>query len=285
MLQFAANLASSPDEILERMRQNIARKGITRFSPSNLTLPRKFALACYGPSLLDTWERMRGQSVVSVSGAHDFLVERGIIPIYHVECDSRPHKAAFLQKPQEMTTYLIASCCHSSIFEQLQGFKIRMWHRDEGNISARIRELLLQLDPGSQLVQGGTTVGGRALNLLLRLGARKIDIHGMDCSYRGEQVWAGSHSGEIHKSRFKNKVAGKIFETSTTMYNAMVDFFDLLEYTGHRRCEYIVHGDGMLAWTLAGMGRKEVNSQKDLLNPVDRTVVKEDTSQSMVYEF
>ena len=62
-------------------------------------------IACYGPSLTDhiprlVEEALEGPSnIISVSGAHDFLIGRGITPHYHVECDPRPHKADNINKP------------------------------------------------------------------------------------------------------------------------------------------------------------------------------------------
>jgi uncharacterized Rossmann fold enzyme len=51
----------------------------------------------YGPSLADTWKDISGP-VVTVSGAHDYLVERGITPDWHVECDGRDHKTKHLDR-------------------------------------------------------------------------------------------------------------------------------------------------------------------------------------------
>ena len=55
---------------------------------------RPASIVCYGPSLIDTWEDIKlekeaGNFIVTVSGAHDFLIERGIIPDVHIECDPR----------------------------------------------------------------------------------------------------------------------------------------------------------------------------------------------------
>ena len=53
-------------------------------------------IACYGPSLRTTWPSLPQQrkklnaTLVSVSGAHDFLRKHRITPDMHVECDPRP---------------------------------------------------------------------------------------------------------------------------------------------------------------------------------------------------
>src|SRR3954462_11234756 len=70
------------------------------------------AVVCFGPSLRETWEQIRGfRCVISCSGAHRFLVERGIIPSWHVEVDPRAHKVSLIGPRQAATEYLIASAC------------------------------------------------------------------------------------------------------------------------------------------------------------------------------
>jgi len=60
------------------------------------------SIVCYGPSLADTWKVIK-RPIVTVSGAHDYLVDRGIVPDFHVDCDPRAHKARMLKKPQKGT--------------------------------------------------------------------------------------------------------------------------------------------------------------------------------------
>ena len=63
---------------------------------------RWVSIVCYGPSLLDTWKTIK-RPMVTVSGAHDFLVDKGITPDWHIDCDPREHKAKMLKKPQKAT--------------------------------------------------------------------------------------------------------------------------------------------------------------------------------------
>src|SRR5678815_2491952 len=44
------------------------------------------AIVCSGPSLAQTWEQVKMcNHVLTCSGAHDYLIERGIIPNFHME--------------------------------------------------------------------------------------------------------------------------------------------------------------------------------------------------------
>ena len=61
-------------------------------------------VACYGPSLRMTYPLLKkqrkklGGTIISVSGAHDFLRSKGITPDIHVECDPRAHKGKMIRK-------------------------------------------------------------------------------------------------------------------------------------------------------------------------------------------
>src|SRR6185436_4802677 len=67
----------------EQVRVNTANvKG--RIQESKELTDEPIALVSYGPSLNETWEQIRGfKFIMTCSGAHKFLVDRGIIPTHH----------------------------------------------------------------------------------------------------------------------------------------------------------------------------------------------------------
>jgi hypothetical protein len=174
-------------------------------------------LACYGPSLKRTFRDMTGP-VLSVSGAHDFLIENGRVPKYHVEADPRPHKAGMLTKANDQTEYLIASACHPSVFETLKGRNVKVFHYENGPESQWWHA---SNAPHTPLIGGGSTVGLRALEVAHVLGYRSLDVHGMDsCFDSPTSQWAGKHTG-IPKNAFQVKTeTGKQFWTSSLMVQA-----------------------------------------------------------------
>lgn len=149
------------------------------------------SIACYGPSLADTYRDM-AKPIISVSGAHDYLLGKGIVPTWHIECDPRPHKAQMLAKANDETEYLIASCCHPDVFDALRGRNVYLWHVDNCFES---RQWAFSNDPDGLCIGGGSNVGLRAFEIAHVLGFRELDVHGMDCSFRDSQ-WAGDHSGK-----------------------------------------------------------------------------------------
>jgi hypothetical protein len=59
------------------------------------------AIVGYGPSLKTTWKKIKDfKYVITCSGSHKFLIEKGIIPTWHVEVDPRKHKIGLLGPPR-----------------------------------------------------------------------------------------------------------------------------------------------------------------------------------------
>src|SRR5690242_8066880 len=100
---------------------------------------------------------------MSCSGAHKFLIERGVVPTYHVEVDPRQHKIALMGEPHKDVEYLAASTCHPKLMEHLKGFNLKLWHvfdpKDE-----------VILPKGEWAVTGGCSVGVRCITLARFLG-------------------------------------------------------------------------------------------------------------------
>lgn len=138
--------------------------------------PESVAVVCFGPSLNETWERIQGfPYVISCSGAHRFLVERGIRPSYHLEVDPRAHKVQLIGPPCPETEYLIASTCHPAVFDHLEGMNVKLWHVFESKEEAK-----RTLPAGEWALTGGCSVGLRALTMAAFLGFRDLHIFGMD---------------------------------------------------------------------------------------------------------
>lgn len=234
----------SKTERVERMCENAARFDIPRLRWA-MDLDLTVAICGYGPSLADTWrDVIKADSVISTSGAHDFLIANGIVPTYHVECDPRAYKADFLRHPHEDVVYLINSQCHSDVFDALNGFQVVMWHGfTDDDADAQIQAVTM-IEPDARFLAGGTNVGLRAIVVARELGFKSYELHGMDCCYFGEKQWAGDHLGQKHRTVAIN-VEGREFSTSDLMMVATDDFFNMLGSLGG--CSFRIHGDGLLA--------------------------------------
>jgi len=204
---------------------------------------RPVALACYGPSLLDQLEILRAinADIISVSGAHDVLIDAGIVPYAHVESDPRAHKARFFSKPHKGVRYLIASSCHRDVFDALRGFDVSLWHvanskEEDAFIAAH--------DPEAFVVLGGTSVGTRAICLSTALGRSDFYVFGMDCSFSGDKQHAGFHPNPAEMLVNVTLPSGEKFLSSPQMLQNAQDFLSVVAETPS--CRYQVFGDSLL---------------------------------------
>lgn len=234
--------ALSDDTRFENTKRNIAAVH-ARVRPK-LPHNRVAVLACYGPSLAETWanvqmERPAG-TLVTVSGAHDFLIRRGIVPDSHIECDPRPHKAAMVT-PSMRVKYLLASCCDAEWVAGLVGnnHNVVLWHMINGTPDWRIDDI----EPGSYYVSGGGSVGLRAVTLLYALGYRRFIIHGMDCSFINNEQHAAEHTGKKQK-QIRVRCGERWFDTSPVLVSYARQFFETLKFLTD--ATFDLHGDGLL---------------------------------------
>lgn len=196
------------------------------------------SVVCYGPSLADTWQDIP-RPILTVSGAHNYLLERGIVPDYHAEMDPRHSKLAHLAKPQRGVRYLMASVCHPLTWRQMEGFDVMLWH----TVSGKSTEAWLEEhDPGSVLVAGGSSIGLSAMHIGGLLGYRRFRVFGMDGCFRGDARHAGPHYGPEH-GRIVWTLEGEPFVTSQIMQNSNQEFINM-----HYMFPIfsVVHGDGLL---------------------------------------
>lgn len=229
---------------------------------------RRVCIVGFGPSLKDTWrdilleKKAYNATVVSVSGSHDFLIERGIIPDYHVEVDPREHKAFFTRNPHPDVKYWIASCCHPKLIDNLVAKKaqVALWHIYNSEIDFGLVDANGP-DPDGWLIAGGSGVGARAINVMFTRGYRSFSLYGMDCSFApsdGDQH-AGEHSGKVQKE-WQVRVGDRWFRSSGTgvyMAKSIIQNFQVMRGECERagdpflpgttdRVEMLLHGDGLL---------------------------------------
>lgn len=204
---------------------------------------RKAHLACFGPSLKDTWPELAiasayGEDIFTVSGAHDFLIERGVVPSAHLDCDPRSHKTDMLT-PHDGVEYWPASCVDRSYIEKISGHRIFLWHSYNGPESKKA----FSIDPGHQMIIGGGSIGLRALSVLYCRGYRTFEIHGMDCSFKNEDHHAGRHLGINHEAS-PVLCGDRWFKANAVMLLYAKYFQKQMAMLPDAR--FSIHGDGLL---------------------------------------
>lgn len=184
-----------------------------------------------------------GEWALALNGAINLFPE-GSPPPFWAALDSQPLVAEFLNRPDPRTTFFVASRCHPSVFDRLQGFDVRLWH-------------LADEAPGRRGVPPAVSVTAGSLMLMRRLGWRRFEIWGWDCCLddKGNHHAHGSELGsdpvlevDVEGARFLTK-ASWLDETEVA-----ANVLTALQWSG---AEFTIHGDGLTArvFEIAKAGR------------------------------
>ena len=213
-----------------------------RLSHADSTSDEPIAIVCYGPSLNKTWNELKNfKKIITCSGAHQFLIEKGIVPNYHVDLDPREHKVRMLGTPHKDVEYIMASCCHPKMWDVLDGFNVKLWHiyNNEDN-----RDVPLVYPRGEWIFTGGNNVGLRCMVIGRALGFTNQHIFGMDCSFPPE----GSHHAGVHlnpsKKIYELPYKGKMFFVEAAMLTYAKQFFHEIKQLPD--VKVTLYGDGLL---------------------------------------
>ncbi len=257
------------DDRFENVKANVQKTKKRLPPPPENFKDTPALIVCYGPSLNATWTdlasqlKFHGGDVFSVSGVHDYLLRRDIVPKYHVECDPRPHKTENLKNPVAGVEYLIASCCHPSLVDKLTPYDLTLWHMCNGEESFRAID---ELEPDQFMVHGGGNAGLRAIAVAYVMGYRDFIIYGMDCSFDGDKEWAGPHAGKKKKQHIEVVCDGEKFQSSSVMVSYARHFCSTVEHAPGARFSLVGHG---LLQAMIRAGNKLATTDMRKANPAD----------------
>jgi hypothetical protein len=188
------------------------------------------AIVCYGPSLNQTWEKVRDfKFTMTCSGAHRFLIDRGSTSTWHVEVDPRKHKVDLVGAPHKDVEYLIASTCHPDYFKHLDGFNVKLWHVfDPHEDSVRV------LPAGEWALKGGCGAGLRAMTIARFFGFTDLHVFGMDGSegLENDPAPTGKHAG-THPNQAKTFQLCEYPPGSGIRYRTTPAFLEAARQTWH----------------------------------------------------
>ena len=204
-----------------------------------------------GPTLddfLDEIKQMRidGVKLLTLNGAYNWCLERGLTPSAQIMVDARPFNARFVYPVVEDCRYLIASQCHPSVLEGLPKDRTFIWHTTTELIEDILKENYGFYWP----VPGGSTVLLRAIPLMRMLGYHKFHLYGCDSCINEK----GEHHAYEQKENDSEVIlpvnlGGKSFHCMPWMASQATEFISLVQYIGNE-VELEVHGNGLLAWII-----------------------------------
>ncbi len=205
-----------------------------------------------GPSFSRTYKHVEGD-VIACNGAHDFLIERGIVPRFCLLMDASPVMEAFIT-PHPDVVYMVASRCHESLFKRLEGCKVVVWHC---NGDECIERKLIEKKIMEPTVNGGSAAVGRAIFMAFAMGYRDIHIHGADSSYEDGM----HHVGKTLVPEQAIEIwAGRWFTSTAWMAGQVEDFRDSALTLRDLGARFVVHGNGLLPEMAAALGLEVRNN-------------------------
>lgn len=242
--QYCVTLAQRDEQIAENIRRipgRIEYRGDT---------DEPIAVVAYGPSLLDTWQGIRKfKKIITCSGALPFLVERGIIPTWHIEVDPRPHKATLFGVPHPEVEYLLASCTHPAVFNLLDQYdckKVKLWHifADE-----QFRpEQSYPFPKNEWMFTGGSNAGMRAMVIARFLGYWDQTVFGLDSSFAPDRSQhAGFHPKEFDSVMVVPTPYGSYLSNPAMIQAARIFIHEIMQLPN---LKLSLRGDGLTQATL-----------------------------------
>ena len=237
----------STSAVTDEMRNEHVRQNSARIKERlEICLPpndKTAHLVCFGPSIRETWPliamaKAKGEDIFTMSGSHKFLIDRGIVPSVHMDCDPREHKAMQFGEPHKDVEYWLASCVAPVYLDRLEGHTVKLWHSYNG-VASRIA---FQIEPDQKMVVGGGSIGLRSMSILYARGYRRIEVHGMDCSFV-DSSHADSHLGK-QQIAVPIKCGDRWFNASSAMVTYARFFHKQLSMM--LDAEIRLHGDGLL---------------------------------------
>lgn len=223
-----------------------------------------------GPSMNDFEEeikakRLAGTVLVTMNGAYNWAIERGLMPSAQIIVDAQEHNTRFVKPLVTKCVYMISSQCHPSVFDALPPEQTLLWHSAiDDDLS---RELDAYYDREKKVwyqCVGGSTVMLRAIPLLRMLGYYKFEIYGFDSCIMGDKHHAydqPENEEDGNKERHIKVTCGnEVFNCTPWQASQAQEFIDLIALIGDE-VELDVAGNGLISCiikTAATAGRVSI---------------------------
>ncbi len=190
--------------------------------------------------------------VIPLNGAHNWLLEQGIIPNIQVmfEIDIEKPEQTLGGSPHKDVYYYICSHSPESLFKAMESYHRVLWHCfDE---PPEYQALIAKLFPGEFMVGGGHVTFFRSVNVAIILGFRKFELFGCDGSYEGNMShYEGYHSysGETTMDIIAggNGMPYKRFHTNPSLSFMTHEFLRFCE-ANQSGLKIYVHGNGLMRY-------------------------------------
>jgi len=235
------------------VQQNVDHNnGYAHFTPGQPERTDRVAIVGYGPSL----KRTAGEigegfdAIWTVSGAHDFLLGKGINPTHHTDIDWRAHKAHMVT-PREGVRYVMANTIHPRYAAKLKTHALTMFQP----VGEKETPFFRYGEYPKLRVPGDVTTA--AMVAAYELGYREFELFGVDGSEDLDASHAGEHNGVKSDVVYVTDTEFTLYKTTQALIVSnmiMCATIDALEAKG---CEISINSDGLLPrWVKMHNARK-----------------------------
>jgi uncharacterized Rossmann fold enzyme len=228
---------------------------LPEFGPSE-PHDKEIVIVGTGPSVKNEVAKIRklkkkGAMILAVKGAHDFLIDRGIMPHAAVCVDPMPDQIKYYKRKGKDITYLIASQCHPAMFDYLKDESVIVWHM----LATSSHDFL----KGRLQIGGGSTTGTRGIVLAWMMGFRDIHLFGFDSSLVGDgkeklRKVDGETWGNDKQPVMELVCEGKTFYSDPAMAAQANEIQDVVKMLYGSR--FKAYGKGLIQTIFAANARK-----------------------------
>lgn len=237
------NLSYEVCEVPENIERNIRLTLASEYKSYMLLLhpahDRVLSIAGFGPSLKEYWERLTGD-IWACNGAHNWLIERGVIPKYAMFWDAAEVVSSFVT-PHPDVTYIVASRCHRSVFEALEGHRVFVFHAAGDK---DMEKMLVEHQRYEPMCSHGSAAVTTSMLVASNLGYRNMKIFGADSSYTGEFTHA--KESVVPEQLLEIWMNGRRFQSTSWLAGQVEDFKIIGPALNQQGIEIEFYGDGLL---------------------------------------
>ena len=266
--------AGTPESNADNIRPALAR-GLPEFSPTPCIHDGTFVIVGSGPSLPNMIDAIREEKrqkhpICAIKGAHDFLIDHGITPDLFVSVEPRERP---LKHMSDRTCYMLASRCPPSLFDQLKGKNVLVWHSWSSHNNTPPdpeTDKVLRWEDFNPLpecevwrgrfgVGGASTSGLRAVNLAYLMGFRKMHMYGMDSCLAADKYTKRFSGENIGDSKVIDVIVdGKRFFCNGALSSQAMEFQQVAGM--FKDMEFTVYGGGLLAAIMEARDRRGLSN-------------------------
>lgn len=193
------------------------------------------------------YEKEQGHTIIALKDAHDWLLERDIVPHIAVAIDPQESRATCFKRPDSRVDYFIASQCHPALFDHLSRQHVLLWH-------LYVRQGQPVPPHGTPLIAGGTTTGLRALTLFYSMGFRQFALYGFDsCLKDGQLRMTGDRPKPGDDTVHEIVVDGKLFYCNPSMTAQAQEFQNI--YSSAPDIQIRAYGEGLIQTIVAARAK------------------------------